>query len=165
MTEPVQPVEDAIKTCDHRETWTICRACFSATVAALQAEIQTWKDRAMGAEHNEGMALADVEALQADKERFRRACLLMTRNNKQLLSERDLANARARNLGDSAHDLETENTALRRVVDAITYAMESGCFRPVPGLGKAASTKWSALRNFHAAYAALTRPASPPEAR
>jgi|SRR5262245_656881 len=103
---------------------------------------------------------ATVAALQAEVER-------LTRNNKQLLSERDLANARARNLGDSAHDLETENAALRRVVDAVTYAMKSGCFHPVPGLAKGASTedlvKWGAMRNLHDAYAALTRPASPPE--
>lgn len=51
--------------------------------------------------------------------------------------------------------------AAQELVDAVTYAMKSGCFFPVsepkPGAGTEAWVRWGAMRNLHDKFAALSQ--------
>jgi hypothetical protein len=48
----------------------------NARIAELEAENAELDDRAMGAEHNEGMVLSDLNAAEAEAKRYREAATI-----------------------------------------------------------------------------------------
>jgi len=64
-----------------------------------------------------------------------------------------------REMGDELASVTAERDRMREIVEAIAYAMKSGCLFPVPepkpGAGTEAWVKWGAMRNLHDKFSAL----------